>query len=73
MTHLTRDDLWSLEEYATRRADFRAEVMAHKRIASWRSANTRDFTLKTQRPFATRYKKCCALNEYLKLRGLRRN
>ena len=31
MTHLTRDDLWSLEEYATRRADFRAEVMAHKK------------------------------------------
>ena len=31
MTHLTRDDLWSLEEYATKRADFRTEVMAHKR------------------------------------------
>ena len=31
MTHLTRDDLWSLEEYATRRADFRTEVMAHKK------------------------------------------
>ena len=31
MTHLTRDDLWSLEEYSTRRADFRAEVMAHKK------------------------------------------
>jgi len=30
-THLTRDDLWSLEEYATKRADFRAEVMAHKK------------------------------------------
>ena len=31
MTHLTRDDLWSLEEYSTRRADFRAQVMAHKK------------------------------------------
>jgi hypothetical protein len=31
MTHLTRDDLWSLEEYASKRADFRAEVMAHKK------------------------------------------
>jgi hypothetical protein len=30
-THLTRDDLWSLEEYAAKRADFRAEVMAHKK------------------------------------------
>jgi len=28
---LTRDDLWSLEEYAQRRNDFRAEVMAHKK------------------------------------------
>ena len=31
MTQLTRDDLWSLEEYAARRTDFRAEVMAHKK------------------------------------------
>ena len=31
MTQLTREDLWSLEEYAARRADFRAEVMAHKK------------------------------------------
>lgn len=31
MTQLTRDDLWSLEEYAQRRADFRKEVMAHKK------------------------------------------
>ena len=31
MTHLTRDDLWSLEESSTRRADLRAEVMAHKK------------------------------------------
>ena len=31
MTHLTRDDLWSLEEYASKRADFRGEVMAHKK------------------------------------------
>ena len=31
MTHLTRDDLWSLEEYASKRAAFRAEVMAHKK------------------------------------------
>ena len=28
---LTREDLWSLEEYALRRNDFRAQVMAHKR------------------------------------------
>jgi hypothetical protein len=27
---LTRADLWSLEDYSERRADFRAEVMAHK-------------------------------------------
>ena len=31
MTHLTRADLWSLEEYAQRRNDFRAQVMAHKK------------------------------------------
>ena len=28
--HLTRKDLWSLEEYAERRAEFRARVLAHK-------------------------------------------
>ena len=31
MTHLTRYDLWSLEEYSVRRNDYRAEVMAHKK------------------------------------------
>jgi hypothetical protein len=31
MTHLTRDDLYSLEQYATLRTDFRAKVMAHKK------------------------------------------
>jgi hypothetical protein len=31
MTQLTRDDLWSLEEYAAKRSDFRAEVRAHKK------------------------------------------
>ena len=31
MTQLTRNDLWSLEEYAAKRSDFRAEVMAHKK------------------------------------------
>ena len=31
MAHLTRADLWSLEEYAQRRNDFRGEVMAHKK------------------------------------------
>lgn len=31
MTPLTREDLWSLEEYAQRRQDFRTEVMAHKK------------------------------------------
>ena len=30
-TPLTRADLWSLEEYAERRNDYRAEVMAHKK------------------------------------------
>ncbi|HRK57839.1 MAG TPA: DUF3501 family protein, partial [Burkholderiaceae bacterium] len=28
---LTRDDLWTLEAYAQRRAQFRAHVLAHKR------------------------------------------
>jgi len=31
MAKLTRDDLYSLEEYAQIRAEFRAEVMAHKK------------------------------------------
>lgn len=31
MAHLTRDDLWSLEEYSLKRQDFRAEIMAHKK------------------------------------------
>ena len=31
MTHLTRQDLWSLEEYSIKRTEFRAEVMAHKK------------------------------------------
>ncbi|TVO59980.1 DUF3501 family protein [Denitromonas ohlonensis] len=31
MPHLTRNALWSLEEYAERRPAFRQEVMAHKR------------------------------------------
>ncbi|TVT49065.1 MAG: DUF3501 family protein [Denitromonas halophila] len=31
MPHLTRNTLWSLEEYAERRPTFRQEVMAHKR------------------------------------------
>lgn len=31
MKMLTRDDLWSLEEYATRRIEFRAQVMEHKK------------------------------------------
>ncbi len=31
MPSLTRNDLWSLEEYAARRAAFRAEVIAHKK------------------------------------------
>ncbi|EXJ14060.1 DUF3501 family protein [Imhoffiella purpurea] len=29
--HLTRDDLYSLEQYAQLRGDFRAKVMAHKK------------------------------------------
>ena len=28
---LTRSDLWSLEEYAGRRQEFRAQVIAHKK------------------------------------------
>ena len=31
MNKLTRDDLWSLEEYAQKRNEFRAQVMAHKK------------------------------------------
>ena len=31
MANLTRFYFWSLEEYSTRRADFRAQVMAHKK------------------------------------------
>jgi hypothetical protein len=31
MSHLTPDDLYSLEEYARIRGDFRAKVMAHKK------------------------------------------
>ncbi|MCF7985290.1 MAG: DUF3501 family protein [Thiohalocapsa sp.] len=31
MQTLTRQDLWSLEDYAERRASFRAEVIEHKR------------------------------------------
>ncbi|MCH8552878.1 MAG: DUF3501 family protein [Natronospirillum sp.] len=31
MTKLTRESLWSLEEYSNRRNDFRTEVMAHKK------------------------------------------
>lgn len=31
MTSLNRSDLWSLEEYAERRAQFRQQVMQHKR------------------------------------------
>ena len=31
MSHLTRDALWSLEEYAERRPQFRAQVLRHKR------------------------------------------
>ena len=30
-THLTRDDLWSLEQYSEERPAFRARVMAHKK------------------------------------------
>jgi hypothetical protein len=31
MTQLSRKDLWSLEEYAAKRNEFRAEVMQHKK------------------------------------------
>ena len=31
MQKLTRSDLWSLEQYAEQRADFRRKVLAHKR------------------------------------------
>ncbi|MBT7374297.1 MAG: DUF3501 family protein, partial [Porticoccaceae bacterium] len=31
MTNLTRADLWSLEQYAEKRPDFRAQVMSHKK------------------------------------------
>ena len=32
MQKLTRDDLYSLEDYATRRAEFRQQIRAHKRV-----------------------------------------
>ena len=32
MSHLTRGDLWSLEQYAEQREQFRTEVLAHKKI-----------------------------------------
>ena len=32
MLHLTRRDLWSLEQYSEQRDSFRAEVLAHKKI-----------------------------------------
>ena len=35
MSHLTRSDLWPLEQYSEQRDNFRAEVPAHRRI-SWR-------------------------------------
>ena len=31
MKKLTRDDLWSLEDYAKKRAEYRQQVMAHKK------------------------------------------
>jgi hypothetical protein len=31
MTKLTREDLWSLEDYAINRAEFREKVLAHKK------------------------------------------
>ena len=31
MSNLSRSDLWSLEEYAEHRPEFRAQVMAHKK------------------------------------------
>jgi hypothetical protein len=31
MPHLTRSDLWSLEQYSEQRENFRAEVLAHKK------------------------------------------
>lgn len=34
MQKLTRQDLWSLEEYAQKRNDFRQQVMAHKKNRS---------------------------------------
>ena len=32
MPHLTRSDLWSLEQYSEQRENFRAEVLAHKKV-----------------------------------------
>ncbi|MDG1851647.1 MAG: DUF3501 family protein, partial [Gammaproteobacteria bacterium] len=31
MNKLTRDDLWSLEDYAEKRPEFRAKVLEHKK------------------------------------------
>ena len=36
MTHLTRDDLWSLEQYSIKRPEFRKEVMAYKKNRPYR-------------------------------------
>ena len=44
MSHLTRSDLWSLEQYSEQRDNFRAEVLAHKTKILIR--------------FVTRFRKC---------------
>ena len=69
MTQLQREDLWSLEEYAVRRSEYRAEVMAHKKPANSPWAGTRVFILRTPPPSVTRYRKCCVLKKPLRQRA----
>ena len=45
---LTRSDLWSLEEYAGRRQEFRTQVIAHKKRRNVAlGPNMQPYTLKT--------------------------
>ena len=50
MNKLTRSDLMSLETYAAKRNEYRAEVMAHKKTVRLRSAQMQHCILKTASP-----------------------
>ena len=47
MIKLNREELYSLEQYAEQRADFRDRVMEHKKTAASTSAPTFRFISKT--------------------------